>query len=82
MEKRFRGMHIILVEVVGEVLFVYRLLGWIYGLTIQLTHPMWLPSGLSHLTTWIRVDTFAIVSFLLSILGFFTWRLAKESAKS
>ena len=82
MDKRFRGMHIILVKVLGEVLFVYGLLGWIFGVTIELTHPMWLPSGLSHLTTWIRVDTFAIVSFLLSIVGFFIWRVAKESAKS
>ena len=75
-------MHIILVEVLGEVFFAYGLLDWTYGVTIQLTHPMWVSSGLSHLTTWIRVDTFAIVSFLLSILGFFTWRLAKKSAKS
>jgi hypothetical protein len=62
-----------LLEVLGEVLFVYGLLGWIYGVTIQLTHPTWLPGGLSHLTAWIRADTFAIVSFLLSILGLFIW---------
>jgi hypothetical protein len=82
MDKRFPDMRITLEEVLGEVLFVYGLLGWIYGVTIQLTHPIWLPSGISHLTTWIRVDTFAIISFLLSILGFLIWRLAKESAKS
>jgi len=35
------------------VLFVYGLLGWICGVTIQLTYPSWLSEGLSHLTTWI-----------------------------
>ena len=82
MDRRFLNMRIMLVEVLGEVLYVYGLLGWIYGVTIQLAHSSWLPGGISHLTAWIRVDTFAIVSFLLSILGFFIWRLAKESAKS
>jgi len=82
MDKRLPSIHSVLMKVLGEVLFVYGLLGWIYGVTIQLTHPSWLPDGLSHLTPWIRVDTFTIISFLLSILGFFLWRLSHESAKS
>lgn len=82
MEKRLRDIRVRVVKVLGEMLFLYGFLGWIYGVTIQLTHPSWLPGGLSHLTTWIRVDTFTIMSFLLSIIGFFMWRLTKESAKS
>lgn len=82
MEKRFFHTRVTVVRVLGEMLFLYGLLGWAYGVIIQLTHPSWLPGGLSHLTIWIRVDTFSIVSFLLSILGFFVWRLTKESAKS
>jgi len=33
--------------------------------------------GLSHLIPWIRVDSFAIISFTASIVGFFLWRLSK-----
>jgi hypothetical protein len=82
MEKAHSGMTVAVVRVVGEVLFLYGLLGWIYGVAIQLTYPELLPSGLSHLTVWIRVDTFAIMSFLLSIVGFFIWRFARELTKS
>lgn len=69
---------IILFKIVGEVFFVYGLLGWIYGVLIQLYHPNWLAAPLSHLTHWIRVDTFTIASFLVSAIGFLMWRLAAE----
>jgi hypothetical protein len=82
MEKRLSDSWVIVVRAVGEVLFLYGLLGWMYGVITDLTHPEWLPTQLSHLTPWIRVDTFTIISFLLSALGFFMWRLAKESAHS
>jgi hypothetical protein len=68
-------------RVVGEALFLYGLLGWAYGVLIQVTHPNFVSSGLSHLITWIRVDTFAVLSFILSIIGFFIWRLTREAAK-
>jgi len=72
--------RVAVLRVVGEALFLYGLLGWIYGVLVQITHPYWLPLGLSHLTTWIRVDTFAVLSFILSIIGFFMWRLTREAA--
>jgi hypothetical protein len=78
MDRKFSRMNIGLVKVLGEAFFLYGLLGWIYGVLIQLTHSSWLAGGLSHLMPWIRVDTFAILSFLVSILGFLMWRLAKE----
>jgi hypothetical protein len=68
-------------KVVGEALFLYGLLGWIYGVLIQITHPEFLDTTLSHLIPWIRVDTFAILSFIISIIGFFIWRLTKDTAK-
>jgi hypothetical protein len=68
-------------RVVGEALFLYGLLGWIYGVLIQITNQDLLPTGLSHVTPWIRVDTFAILSFIISIVGFFIWRLTKETAE-
>jgi hypothetical protein len=68
-------------RVIGEALFLYGLLGWIYGVLIQITHPEFLGTYLSHLTPWIRVDTFSVMSFIISIIGFFIWRLTKQTAK-
>lgn len=73
---------LVFVRVVGELLFVYGFLGWVYGVLVQLIHPYWISSGLSHLTPWIRVDTFTIISFAISAVGFFLWRLGKELVNS
>lgn len=69
------------VKVVGELLFFYGLLGWIYGIVCAFVHPSWLSASLSHLTPWLRQDTFTVLSFLISMLGFFMWRLAEEWAE-
>lgn len=71
-------LSIIVIKGAGELLFLYGLLGWVYGILVQLTHPEWLPLGLSHLIPWIRVDTFTIISFILSAVGFLIWRLTRE----
>lgn len=73
--------YVVLVKVVGELLFVCGLLGWIYGVVIVFVHPSWLSAPLSHLTPWLRQDTFTIFSFLVSMTGFFMWRLASELTK-
>jgi len=41
----------IVIKGVGETLFVFGLLGWLYGVLIQLFYPEWLPFQISHLTT-------------------------------
>ena len=66
---------------IGQALFLYGLLGWIYTVLIQVTHPNFLPTSLSHLTPWIRVDTFSVLSFIVSIIGFFIWRLTRETSR-
>jgi hypothetical protein len=71
----------IIFKVIGETLFLYGLLGWIYGTSIQFIHPEWLPLPLSHLTLWLRTDTFTIASFFISAIGFFLWRTSKELQK-
>lgn len=76
--KKTPTKYTVLIKVGGELLFFYGLLGWVYGVLVQLIHPDWLPLPLSHLIPWIRVDTFAVVSFIVSALGFLVWRLAKE----
>jgi hypothetical protein len=79
--KRVTYVSIVVAKVIGEMLFLYGLLGWTYGVFVQLIHPRLLPSGLSHLIPWIRVDTFAVVSFFLSVIGFLIWRITVELTK-
>jgi hypothetical protein len=67
------------VKVVGETLFLYGLLGWGFGVIVFFTKPELLEFQVSHLTPWLRQDTFTILSFIASMIGFFFWRLAKES---
>ncbi len=70
-----------LLKTFGELLFLFGLLGWTYGVIFQLKYPQWLELPLSHLTPWLRVDTFTIISFLVSAAGFFIWRLTNELTK-
>ncbi len=65
-------------KAVGEFLFLFGLLGWIYGVLVQLVHPEFLSTSLSHLVPWIRVDTFTIISFVVAAIGFIILRLVKE----
>jgi hypothetical protein len=68
----------VIVVIVGQLLFLFGLLGWLYGVLVQLIHPDWLHLGLSHLIPWIRVDTFTIICFIVSAVGFFMWRLTRD----
>ena len=70
----------IILKVVGQLLFLFGLLGWIYGVMFQFIYPEWLTTTLSHLTRWIRVDSFAVLSFALSALGFLLWRFMVETS--
>ena len=70
--------RLIALRVFGQTAFLFGLLEWFYGVLIQLIHPEFLPTTLSHLTPWIRVDTFSMVSFVIAVLGFIVWRFTKE----
>ncbi|MGA2681829.1 MAG: hypothetical protein ABSF44_08530 [Candidatus Bathyarchaeia archaeon] len=76
MKKTFRPIFVI--NVIGEMLFIFGLLGWFYGVATQITQPAWLPTPVSHLFPWLRLDTFTVLSFLASALGFFVWRLSSK----
>ena len=69
---------LLVLKVFGQILFLYGMLAWFYGIILQFTHPEWLPLPLSHLTPWLRTDTFTILAFIASAIGFFTWRLIVE----
>lgn len=70
------------VKVFAQVFFLFGLLAWLYGITVQFTHPEWLPLPISHLLPWIRTDTFTILMFIVSAVGFFVWRVIAEVNKS
>jgi hypothetical protein len=80
--KTIRGKLLFVVEVFGQVLFIYGLLGWAYGVLFQLTYPQLVQGQISHLTPWLRLDTFAIMSFIGSVIGFLLWKLAKGLGES
>ncbi len=73
---------LLVVKVLAQLLFLFGLLAWFDGILIQLTHPDWLPLQLSHLTPWIRTDTFTILMFIMSAVGFFVWRVIAEVVKA
>ena len=70
--------RLIVLKIFGQTAFLFGLLGWFYGVLIQLIHPEFLSTTLSHLTPWIRVDTFTMVSFVIALIGFIVWRFTKE----
>jgi hypothetical protein len=58
-------------------LFVFGLLGWLYIVGNAWIHPETLPLPLTHLTPWIREDTFGIICFAVSFVSFFVYRLSQ-----
>ncbi len=58
---------------------IYSFLGWIYIAANAVVHPETLPLPLSHMTLWIREDTFGFICFIFSFLSFFVWRLTKPN---
>ena len=58
--------------------FVFGLAGWLYIAAAAMVHPSTLSIQLSHLTPWIREDTFGFLSFIVSGVCFFIWNLVKE----
>jgi hypothetical protein len=72
----------VIVKVFSQVLFLFGLLAWLDGAIVQFTHPEWLPLSVSHLLPWIRTDTFTILMFIVSAVGFFVWRVIAELIKT
>ena len=70
--------RLMILKIFGQTAFLFGLLAWFYGILVQIIHPEFLSAPLSHLTPCIRVDTFTMVSFVISLLGFIVWRLTKE----
>jgi len=60
-------------SLIGFAIFIFGLLGWLYVVALQIARPESTKWQLSHWTPWIRMDTFAVVSFIASFIGFIFW---------
>jgi hypothetical protein len=56
---------------------VYGFAGWAYVAAVSLVLPSTLRLQLTHFASWPRTDTFGAISFLLSFLAFFIFRLSR-----
>jgi hypothetical protein len=69
------------IKIVREVslaLTVYGMAGWIYVAICALVAPQTLALPLTHLVPSLREDTSGVLSFIVSFLGFITFRLARQ----
>jgi hypothetical protein len=66
------------IQSLSLTLFVFGLLSWLYIAAVALVHRETLPIQLTHLTPWLREDTFGIVSFIVSFFSFFIWNIVKD----
>ena len=57
---------------------VYGMAGWIYVAVCALVAPGTLTLPLTHLLPWLREDTSGVLSFIVSFLGFITFRIAGQ----
>ena len=64
-------------RVIFETIFLYGLIGWLYVVLIQITHPSWIYNPLAW---WfpLRVDYFGEICFVISIVGFVFMRWLKD----
>lgn len=58
--------------------FIHGMVGFLYIATSAMVHPETLSIQLSHLTPWIREDTFGFLSFAISIVSLFIYDLTKD----
>jgi hypothetical protein len=76
---RTHGRFIVVLKAVGATLFLFGFFGWMNGEVVQFTHQEWLPTPISRVfLPWMRLDTFTILSFIVSGIGFFMWMLGRE----
>jgi hypothetical protein len=61
--------------------WLYGLAGWIYVAAAALLQPQSLPWQLTHLTPWIREDTFGIVCFVASAISFFCLGVIRSKSR-
>ncbi len=71
-------MKIRIIRSLSLTLFVFGFAGWFYIALNAVVHPQTMTDPVTHLTPFLREDTFGIICFAVSMVSFFVWRLTKE----
>jgi len=67
-----------IIKILSLTSAVYGFFGWFYIMLVAVVHPETLTIQLTHLTPWIREDTFGILCFIISVTSFIVWNLYKD----
>lgn len=73
-----RGWGATVVNEISLALAVYGMAGWIYVGLCALVAPATLALPLTHLMPALREDTFGVLSFIVSFLGFISYRITRR----
>jgi hypothetical protein len=76
-----RGWGITIVREISLALTVYGAAGWMYVAICALVAPSTLALPLTHLVPSLREDTSGALSFVVSFLGFITFRIARQASR-
>jgi hypothetical protein len=66
------------IERTSFAIFLFSFLGGAYIVVNAWVHPSTLPLQLTHLTPWIREDTFGIICWIVSFFSFLFWNLIRK----
>lgn len=69
------GWGIKVVREISLALAIYGMAGWVYVGLCALVAPATLALPLTHLMPWLREDTSGVLSFIVSFLGFISYRI-------
>jgi hypothetical protein len=73
------GWGIKVVREISLALAIYGMAGWIYVGLCALVAPATLALPLTHLMPWLREDTSGVLSFIVSFLGFISYRISRRT---
>jgi hypothetical protein len=76
-----RGRGVRIVREISLALAVYGMAGWIYVSICALIAPQTLALPLTHLLPSLREDTSGVLSFIVSFLGFISYRMTRQGGK-
>ena len=72
------GRRVRVVREISLALAIYGMAGWIYVGLCALVAPATLELPLTHLMPSLREDTAGVLSFIVSFLGFVSYRIARR----
>lgn len=72
------GRRVRVVREISLALAIYGMAGWVYVGLCALVAPATLELPLTHLMPSLREDTAGVLSFIVSFLGFVSYRIARR----